>query len=218
MAKQIEKYRDYTMEDSEFLQKARTQRGHFLNYLADFTAFDANLDAAYAADWALQIEICENHQNDETTLDQQQQYTEDLEKAKKQGFWAATDLEYYVKKAFANDTRTQKEFGFNLVAQARGRTLNQIMWLEVMKKVAQDYTAELTAVDMPASVITNLETAAHNIVQAEIEQEYYKRIRLRLTTQRMKKFNALYKTCKLVNSAAQIVFFDKKEEAGLFEI
>ncbi|MGE0634893.1 MAG: hypothetical protein AB7G44_13025 [Bacteroidia bacterium] len=218
MAKEIEKYRDYTMEDAEFLSKARTKHAHFLNYLADFTAFDANLNAAYAADWALQIESCETHQNDETTLDQQQQYTEDLEKAKKQGFIAANDLEYYVKKAFRDEPRTQKEFGFNLIKQARARTLNQIMWMEVMRKIAQDYTAELTAVDMPASVISNLETAAHNIVQAEIEQEYYKRIRLRLTTQRMKKFNALYATCKLVNSAAQIVFFDKKEEAGLFEI
>lgn len=218
MAKQQEKFRDYLMEDAEFLQKARVLRAHFLNYNAVFAAFDPHLDAAYAANWALQIEDCERHQDDETTLDQQQQYTDDLNKAKKQGFLAASDLEYYVKKAFINEPRTRKEFGFNLITQARARTLNQIMWLEVMKKIAQDYTAELTAVDMPAAIITNLETVAHNIVQAEIQQEYYKRLRLRLTTQRIKKFNALYAICKQVNSAAKNVFYNQKEEAGLFEI
>lgn len=51
MAKEIESCH-YTMEDAEFLSKARTLRAHFLNDLAGFTAFDANLDAAYAADWA----------------------------------------------------------------------------------------------------------------------------------------------------------------------
>ena len=110
------------------------------------------------------------------------------------------------------------EFGFTKTKQARARTLNLIAWLFVMKKVADDYNAQLTAVGMPASVITNLENAADNLGNKEIAQEYYKRVRLRLTGQRIEKYNSLFANCKQVDQAAESVFRNDKERRRLFAI
>jgi hypothetical protein len=210
--------RDFDFEDSLLLQRSRTLHGHFLNHLAAFTAFAPYVDAVWAAQWLAQINDCEQHPTDETTLDQQQQYTDDLEQARKEGFQAANDLEFWVKKAFPGDDYILEEFGFNERKKARAHTLNQLIWLDTMKRIANDYLTELTAAGMPPAILTNLDTKQQNAVNAELAQEYYKRIRKRLARQRLQKFNALYKYCTTVRNAAQAVFCNQEEEKGLFSI
>ena len=210
--------RDFDFEDSLLIQRARTLHGHFLVHQAAFSTFAPYMNAAWAAAWLAHIDDCEQHPTDETTLDQQQHYTDELEQARKEGFQAANDLEFYVKKAFPDDEYMLEEFGFNERKKARARTLNQLIWLEVMKQVANDYTAELAAADMPPAILTNLDTKRQNAVTKEITQEYYKRIRKRLARQRLQKYNALYKYCTTVRNAAQSVFYDQDEERGLFTL
>ncbi|MGE0635551.1 MAG: hypothetical protein AB7G44_15310 [Bacteroidia bacterium] len=210
--------RHYEGEDSALVQRSRTLHSHFLNHLAAFTDFAPGMNAAYAATWLSQIEDCEQHPTDESTLDQQQQYTDELEQARKEGFQAANDLEFWVKKAFPDDEYMLEEFGFNERKKARARTLNQLIWLEVMKQIANDYTAELAAAGMPPAILTNLDTKRQNAVDKEITQEYFKRIRKRLARQRLKKYNTLYKICTTVRDAAQSVFYNQDEERGLFSI
>lgn len=210
--------RDFNMEDTLLIQRSRTIRGHFINELPRFTAFDPDLNAAFAANWLLSIDECEAHPTDETTVDQLQQHTDELEQAIKEGFTAANELEHYVKKAFQGDKEMLEEFGFHKRTQARNRTLNLLIWLEVMKRVAADYTAELAAVNMPPAMLTTLDTKQQNCVQKEIAQEYFKRIRKRMLRQRIKKFNNLYSYFVTVNSAAQLVFINEPEERGLFAV
>jgi len=214
----MEKTKDFRMDYSSLPDRARTLQKHFENNLASFTAFDPDYNAAYAASWLALIEECEEHPDDESTVDELAQYTKDLEEARKEGFIAANDLEHYVKKAFPDDEMMLEEFGFSERKKARARSLNQLIWLEVMKRVAADYTAELAAVNMPPSVINNLETKQQNAVQKEIAQEYFKRIRKRLARQRIKKFNNLYKICITVRDTAVSVFYNDAERRKLFEI
>lgn len=210
--------RDFDIEDTLLIQRSRTIRGHFMNELTAFSTFDPDFNPTYAANWLLSIDECEAHPTDETTLDQQQQHTDDLEQAVKNGFDAANDLEFYVQKAFPDDPTYMEEFGFSERKKARSRTMNQIVWLLVMKEVAQDYVAELTAVNMPLSVITNLENTANILGDRELAQEYYKRIRKRLLRQRIQKYNKLYSFFTTVNKAAQIVFKDDAQRRGLFTL
>ncbi len=71
---------------------------------------------------------------------------------------------------------------------------------------------------MPAGVLTNLDLRQHNAVNAELEQEYYKRIRKRLARQRLQKFNSLYRTCTRVRDAAESVFYLDEARRGLFVV
>jgi len=88
----------------------------------------------------------------------------------------------------------------------------------VMKKVADDYSTQLATVNMPLAVLTGLEAAAQAVANKEIEQEYFKRKRLRFTRERMEKFNRLYAICKEVNDAAQSVFRNDHARWQMFEI
>lgn len=210
--------RDFDIEDTLLIQRSRTIRGHFIHELAAFTAFDPDLNATYAANWLLSIDQCEAHPTDETTVDQLQQHTDELEQAVKAGFAAAADLEFYVQKAFPDDESYREEFGFNERKKARARTLNLLIWLEVMLQIATDYSTELAAVNMPPTLLPDLQNVQQNAVQKEIAQEYYKRIRKRLLRQRIQKFNKLYSFFTTVNKAAQIVFKADEERRGLFTL
>ena len=218
MAEQTQKYRDYEMEDNIILQKSSTLHALFEDNIAPFTAFDPDMDSTYAGNWKAQIELCQSDLPDETIVDQQTQRTAELEKAKTASLLAAEDLEYYVKKAFPGNKRIAKEFAFNKRSGLRAHTLNLISWLMVMKKVADDYSTQLATVNMPLAVLTGLEAAAQAVANKEIEQEYFKRKRLRFTRERMEKFNRLYAICKEVNDAAQSVFRNDHARWQMFEI
>lgn len=218
MTEQQQVYRDYAMEDNILLQKSAVMHAQFVENIASFSAFDPDLNLTYADNWNTHKDICMSEKTDELVVDEQRGHTEDLEKAKTAGLLAAEDLEYYVKKAFPHNKRIAKEFAFNKRSGLRARTLNLISWLMVMKKVADDYAADLAAVNMPAAVLTTLETAAQNVATKEIEQEYFKRKRLRYTRERMEKFNRLYAICKEVNTAAQSVFRNDYARWQMFEI
>jgi len=213
-----ERERDFTMEDSLLIHKSRTLRGLFLQNIAPFTAFDNDLDSTYADNWLTLIEECEGTETDETVMDQSAQNSADLDEAKKEGFTAANDLEYYVKKAFPEKKRIMEEFGFTEKKKARAAQFNQYMWMRVMKKIAEDYLTELNAVNMPASVMSNLETKTQEVLEKETTQEYYKHLRIRFSRLRIERLNKLYKYCTTVNSAAQVVFDDEPEEKALFNI
>lgn len=210
--------REFSMEDTLLIQKNRTFHGHFLNYLARFSAFDPDLNAAYAGNWLSSINECEATETDETVMDQMQQYTDELDEAQKEGFTIASELEHYVKKAFPNKKRKAEEFGFTERKKARATQLNQYMWLTVMKKIAEDYSAELAAAGMPATLLTNMGTKTQTILEKETQQEYFKHLRIRYSSQRIEKLNTLYKFCSNVNKAAQIVFSNEPAERGLFTI
>lgn len=210
--------RDFTMEDTLLFQRSRTIRGHFLNYLASFTALSAELDATYAANWMLLIEECEGTETDETVMDQMGQYSSELDDAKKEGFKAANDLEFYVKKAFPGKKRMLEEFGLTERKKARATQFAQHMWMIVLKKIADDYAPELAAAGMPATVLSTLQAKTETILEKETQQEYFKHLRIRYSRQRIEKLNKLYTYCTSVNNAAQVVFYNEPEERGLFTI
>jgi len=210
--------RNYEMDDDLLLQRSRVVRQLFINYLGNFSAFDSGLDAVYVANWLLSIDQCQSHPTDESTVDQLEGLTAAISLAEKEGFAAANGLLYYVKAAFPGDKTVLAEFGFTERKQARESNLNLLIWLEVMKRVATDYTAELTVAGMPSGILINLNLKQQNAVNAVIEQEYFKRIRKKLARQRIKKFNTLYSFLSRVNHAAENVFIDEPEERGLFVV
>ncbi len=205
------------MEDSVFIEKNRTIHKHFVDRLAGFTAFDANLDATYGANWLTAIEKFEEHPSDELMRDEIQVYTDNIAVQHKLCWAAEDDLEYYVKRAFPENERKLREFGFPESRRERERgVLKRVLNLFTMRRVAGDYTAELTAAGMPASVLTNFNTQTGNLADAELEQEYIKRLRIRSTEKRIALYNTVYKYHKRVHEAAQVIYRDKPETRQLF--
>ena len=205
------------MEDAVFIEQNRTIHKLFVDRLAAFTAFDANLDATYAANWLTAIGELEDHPSDELMRDEIQGTTNALAAQQKLCWAAVDDLEYYVKRAFPDNERKLREFAFPRTRTERDRgALKMVLNLFTMVRVANDYTAELTAVGMPAGLLPDFKNKTGSLGDAEITQEYTKCLRIRATEKRIVMYNTVYKYHKRVHEAAQVIYRDKPETKQLF--
>lgn len=208
-----------SMPDPEFAEANRNVHAHFVKHLAPFTAFDANLNAAYAAAWLAKIVEFEKHPSDESMGDNTEAATEVIVAQRKRCWKAVDDIEYYTKIAFPDDEEVYREFGFHKTRREREReVLKMIINLFTMLRVAGDYQAELSAAGMPPAVMPNFQTQAENLAQAEIEQEYAKRLRIREFRKRVRQYNTLYKTYDRVRAASKAIYRSDPETLQLFEI
>lgn len=210
--------RDYKGDDSTLIQRSRTVIIHLTKYLSQFSAFDIQFSAAFIDDWKNQIDVCEKLETDESMDDELRQYTANAEDAKNLCFKATDELNYYVKKAFPNNLRVQREFGFNQREKMRAQTFNVVLWIAVMGRVADSYTTELSNAGMSNSVVTDLQNAGTNYYNKEVDQEAFKRTVLRSTRERIEKMNKLYSYLHRTHEAAQQVFFKDKEIRSLFDL
>ncbi len=207
------------LEDSVFAEKQRTFRAHYLSHLSDFTAFDANLTNGYAADWLLGIEAFEAHPTDEVMQDDIAIATEELMEKRSTCWRAMSDLEYYVKRAFPDNKGKLREFGFPRTTTERDRSvIRLVLNVFTMLRVANHYNTELTAAGLPPVVITNLETFGRKLADAEIEQEFRKRMRIGAAETRTTLYNTVFKIYARVRDAAKVIYYKKPETKQLWEM
>jgi hypothetical protein len=79
-----------------------------------------------------------------------------------------------------------------------------------------DYNAELLAAGMPPAAPSELDTATEETAAFEIAHEKFKRTRIQRTRIRIKEMNQLFAINEEVRNAAQVIFADKPEVAGLW--
>ncbi len=219
MAKKIIARLGRFMPDPEFAEANRNVHAHFVKHLPAFTAFDANLNAAYAADWLANIVAFEKHPSDESMLDSIEVATEEVVAQRKICLKAVDDVEYYTKIAFPDDEDIYREFGFKKIRSEREReVIKMVLNLFTTLAVANDYLPELTTAGMPPAVMPNFETQAKELGNVEIQQEYAKRLRIRELRARVLLYNSLYKTYDRVRAAARAIFRSDPETRQLFEI
>lgn len=116
-------------------------------------------------------------------------------------------VEYFAKKAFPNRGRTLLQFGFEKLSAPFNTGIPRfVFFCYAMNKVLNDFNADLLAAGMPATLPDEYMDAVEALAQAEVNQEYQKRLRLRSTEQRIDLFNALYETCLKVHEATQVVY------------
>jgi hypothetical protein len=101
----------------------------------------------------------------------------------------------------------------------RARKLDTLIWMVVMRRMAQDfYAAELAAVNMPATLLNDIEVLEESFASKAVEQEFFKSIILRQTRLRIEKLNHLHSFIVNVQRAAQSVFVNDKERRELFNL
>jgi len=202
------------MDDAQLAETCETVIVFFNQHLAEFTAFDLTLNAAFALNWQQQIDNFINQDSDYLLSAQLQQQTVLVAQAHTQVKAYVNDYKYFVSRAFTRQSRRHLEFGFT-AAQSTNVPVAYSACLTLLR-VAQDYTTQLTAAGAPAALPANLQNALTQLMNAETGQEYAKRLRIRATTQRIQMFNTLYDTHQRVKRAAEIVFRNNPEVAGQF--
>ena len=195
------------MDDASLAERSRTWHALYLEHQSEFEVLDPRLTVAFGNDWLAKIEAFEGIQKDKTVEDGLQQKTVEVAEATDAQMKKVDDLQYFAERAFPDDERVMMEFGFEQIRKQNQSSTPRIIvngW--VMRRVADDYTAQLLAVGMPATLPAELNAAIENLEQAELAQEYEKRLRLRTTTLRIRSFNELYRIHQQVRRAADVVF------------
>jgi hypothetical protein len=198
--------RNFIGEDSKFLETSDTMHALFVEQLAEFSAFDPTLNAAFGNTWLLQIKQCRSMNSDHLKRSELLQKTTEQQKELAECLQLTNDLEYFVQKAFPQSTALWSEFGFKQRSRISKRASDTVFWLHTMHRVALDYETELLAAGMPATFLSQLDTKTTAMANAEREQEYAKRLRLRETRLRIMHLNRLHGYMQTVQRAAAVVY------------
>lgn len=214
-----ERAKHYTIADSLLIQRNRTLHKHFKNNLAAFTAFDPDFDPMWELAWNTLIDNTEAMATDGSMDAELKACSHAVREAIEECMDKANDLHFWVKKAFPKKPAVLREFGLTERAKARTKSLNTVVWMLVMKAMAENvYSAELAAVNMPAGLPAEIQAAADALGEKEITQEFQKRMNLRQTRLRIEQLNELHARVSTVHKAAQSVFKNDKERRDLFNL
>ena len=205
------------LDDSQLIQTSRAWHKLFLPHVAEFEALDPDMNATFATDWLALIEDFALHPTDAATLAELGNYTSLTDNAADKVFVFLEQLEYIVRKAFPKDKRKLLEFGFTDIRKLRHTNFSRmVVRCFVVQAVANEYHTALDAAGLDAAFYTDYEAACQELVEAEIQQEYFKTVRIRRTTKRIKLFNELYELHMRVQKAAAIIFKTQPEVAKQF--
>ena len=208
--------RIYKIENAELLSESNKLHKHFTNRLADFTAFNANMNAAFATAWEEATAEAAKIPTDETLLDQLQGYTDKVKKQVDNCLSAANSVRYYVKEAFPKNRQMLQEFDFSALNTFRHSSIKLYLWMLVLHNRTVKYKPELLAAAMPEASIDALPGKAQNLLDADVAQETFKRERTAFTSKRYAAHNNVWRILSRVSRAAAIVFGQDEEQRQLF--
>ncbi len=204
------------MPDSEAIETASVMLQHYQDHEADFTAFDAQFGPAWQSAWQQAIDLAVQQPTDEKILDELNQLTGKVDEESEAGLNALDDLKYYVQKAFGADSPQLKTLNFGHPSNLKRTPSRLVVKLLVAHALAQQWQADLTAAGMTAAQISNLQTRADELLDAEKEQELFKRQRVLRTAQRVRALNDMWSYVRQVMDAAAIIYREQPEVKKLF--
>jgi len=208
----------FKLTDSEAIQAASVMLEHYKKHAADFTAFDSQFDAAWQSAWQQAIEDAVHQPTDEKTLDELYRLTGIVDQKADAALNALDDLKYYVQKAYGADSPQLRTLHFGHPSNLKREPSRLVVKLLVAHDLAQQWQADLTAAGMPAALLNDLQARADELLNAEKEQELFKRQRVLRTAQRIHALNAMWSYVRQVSDAAAIIFRDREELRGLFVV
>jgi hypothetical protein len=199
--------RHYNCSDALLLEAADTMHASLLTDLADFTAFNATIDVAFAADWKLAINTAYAKEKDGVVRAQMQVKTHQVKAALQRCKAAYRDVRYFAKRAFANDPARLGEFGigrsYRLAGQQQAKMTEFMLDLAT---VAARYAAQLTAKGASAAVLAEPELAMTAYNALNIDQNITIRQRGSTTEERIILNNRVYALMHEVIGAAQRIY------------
>lgn len=205
MAKELEKlYSGIT--DAQMAEEAQTMLDLYSEDVADFTAFDASLNADYADDVQDLIDAAIDFPSDETVQNEISELTDAM-----QGAWDACkthfqDAKYFIQKAFPGNAARHKVFGFNDY-EKMSRTQSEVLpFMDQFSDTAVKYQTELIAAGYTLAKITAIATLSQAYETASRAQEKAKKDRIETTQDRTIAMNAVWTGIKTINMASKSVY------------
>ncbi len=132
----METRRRFNGTDAYMVERAYTIHGQLTADLAEFTAYDSTINAAFLTSFQTAINTALSSGTDETAQDQQAQLTNTVLVTMRDCQKKYGEVKYFAEKAFPADKALQNEFGTNDYAKARVSQPHMAFFMTTMHGVA----------------------------------------------------------------------------------
>ena len=200
--------RAYKGSDDYMLETSNTLHSLFLANVADFTALDTTLTAAYGTTWLAAIDAAGTVVRDSQVKDILAQHTNDVLAQMELCKIKYNEVKFFANKVFPKDKARQAEFGTDTYIDARRSQSKMISFLDEMHKACVKYQAQLIAGGLTALKITEIQTLRTNLQNLNTTQESYIKARPVLTQDRIIILNTCYDYTRTVIEAAQVIYYN----------
>ncbi len=210
--------RIYQGPDIKMLDSVRTLVTHFESKLAQFTAFDPSLDAAYLANWQTIQDQAWATVPDELAIIDGELLMEEVVSALEKCLLKNKEVKYYAGKAFPANTEARKEFGEGQFAKVRNSPLRMVQYMQTLYGVATKYKTELLAQNYTQAAIDEIATLAQELRDDNNLQQLKKKERPTETRKRIELMNTYYRMGQPVVNVAQYIFRTSPASRKLFRL
>jgi len=204
--------------DIEMLGTVRDLVTHFESKLAQFTAFDPSLDAAYLANWQTIQDQAWATIPDNLEIIEGEILMEDVISALEKCRLKNTEVKYYAGKAFPANTEARKEFGEGQFTKVRNSPLRMVQYMQTLHGVATKYKTELIAQNYTQAAIDEIAALAQELRDDNNLQQLKKKERPTETRKRIELMNAYYRMGQPVVLVAQHIFRTSPAARKLFRL
>ena len=202
-----EETRSYHGNDAVMLETAHTLHKLMTENLIDFTAFDSQLNAAFAANWLSSIKAAGSVVRDSQIKDILAQKTMEVHAQMALCILKYNEVKYFATKVFPQNKTIQAEFGrgtFNIARSARSR---MIVFMDTLHKTCLKYQAPLLAGGYTQTQIDEILTLRVALQDANTTKENYAKGRPVLTQARIETLNTAYQAMRTVIDAAKVMYY-----------
>lgn len=198
------------------VERSETLQQLFENNLADFTAFDPDLDSAFNIDWKAAIEAAINITSGETVDDELQSYTQDTLAALTNCQKKYIEVKYYFAKAFPGNRAVMKEMGLDDYKRSRERQMRMVFFMENLHLKSEKYKVQLLANGYTQLKIDEIDTLRLALQAANKAQNAFSKGRPVLTQDRENIYNTCYDITAQICDAADSVYYNNEVKRNLF--
>jgi hypothetical protein len=218
MSKPIKISRLFSASDAQMLEFARVVHGYNVTDLADFTAFDPDFDATWAASLLTAISNAENFSSDNQLIDVLAQLTLDVEAKMKECRQFFQGMKFFIEKAFPKKPGTWDEFGYNDYGRSRSNQARMIQFMLDLHESATKYATQLDNANFGATRIAEIATLAQELQTLNTQQESAKGGRSTASNDRVIMLNHAWAMTQTVRKAAKVIYMNNWGKWQLYNI
>jgi hypothetical protein len=214
--------REYNLSDGAMLTFAAMHRGLFIEYQADFVAFDSDFASpAYETDWQAAIAASLSFGTAETRDDQLSIHTAEVNEALKAIALKVKDVKYFVYKTFPPEVSEVNQgivnkFGFNDYQRVYGNQQQLGIFMKNMHKVATQHAIALAAKGFTAAKLAQINMVTDNFLALDMTQDVFNKQSSKETDQRVKVHNTTWGFSRNVRHAAEVIYAEDPVMFNMF--
>jgi hypothetical protein len=185
----------------------------FEKHLADFTAYDPQLNAAYATAWNaawLNAAHLLPLKEEEATVSADKRLTQESERVLALCRDKYIQVKYFAGRAFPNNKAVLKEFGAGAYSKVCTSRLRMVGFMEALHGVAEKYKVQLIAAGLTQPQIDEINSLATELRNKNTAQQLKKKERPTETRKRIEAQNTFYAYGQRVVEAARFVYRDNE--------